>query len=109
MKSGLKNLFAELVRETALSRENLAATHLKPATVRVEIFKAAKAGQSSLRIRLPDGLDVRDTENAVTFNLWAEDNGLRVTWERRACNMPDGRVVDILEPLISWEPKPDES
>ena len=104
MKSGLKQLLAELVKETALARENLAAIHLKPAIARTEIHKAARAGQSSLRIRLPDGLDVRGTDAGVTLQSWAEENGLRVAWERRVCDMPDGRRIDMVEPLISWDP-----
>jgi hypothetical protein len=104
MKSGMKQFLAELLKETALAQENLAAIHLKPASVRSEIYKAAKAGQSSLRIRLPDGLDVSGTDAGVTLQEWADQNGLRMVWERRLCDMPDGRRIDIVEPLISWEP-----
>lgn len=105
MKSGLKELFAELVKETAAAREKRAAEHLNLTTIREQIYKSARTGEFSFRIRLPEGVDVRGTKAGQALQDWGEKEGLRIVWETRACDMPDGRRVDIVEPVISWEPK----
>lgn len=105
MKAKLANLLAELQREAALYRENQAATHLRPERARLLLHEAAKQGQDSVRIRLPEGVNVRGCDSTELFEMWVRENGLTIVWERRMCDMPDGRRVEIEEPEISWHAK----
>lgn len=102
MKAPLARLLPEMLKVMTMTRENIAATHLRPDLVRTKIFEAAKAGHDALCIHLPDGALVRGCENTATFEAWAKENGLKVDWEKRLCEMPDGRRVTITEPVVSW-------
>lgn len=105
MKANLAKLLPELQREAAHARENQAATHLRPEKIRGLLHEAARQGQSSVRIRLPEGMNVRGCDSTELFEVWVRDNGLTIVWERRMCDMPDGRRVEIEEPEISWHTK----
>jgi hypothetical protein len=103
MKPPVARLLPELQRESAHAREKRAAVELNVEVVRMAMHNAAKAGQTALRVRMPSNLDVRGTEAAAQFELWARDNGFRLTWEKRTVDLEDGRRVDVFEPEISWQ------
>lgn len=102
MKARLSPLLPELIRQSDEACERIAATCLKPDVVREKIFEAAKLGLRQLRIRLPDGVNVRTCEATKAFEAWARQTGLRVTWENRSCAMPDGRMSEVWEPEMLW-------
>jgi len=57
-------------------------------------------------MQLPDGLAIRQTEAARKLEKWAKAEGLRLEWQSRTADMPDGRRVEVQEPEFSWEPTP---
>jgi hypothetical protein len=102
MKSGLKKLLGELQAETVRTRETKAEKVLNPETVRSAVYEAAKAGHAALRVKIPDGLDVRNTAAAAAVMTWAKKEGLTLTWHKRVVDLPDNRRVDVHEPEFAW-------
>lgn len=103
MKAKCARLVPTLVAATAAAREREAAKLLGVEVVRVAIHQAAEAGQSGLRLRLPDWLDaVVNTTAARGLMDWARREGLRLDWMPREASLPDGRRVTVVEPEITW-------
>lgn len=103
MKVKQPRLLAVLVEASAEAREREAAKLLGIDVVRIAIHQAAEAGQSGLRLRLPDWLDaVTTTPAARALADWAKREGLRLDWVPREASLPDGRRVTVAEPEIIW-------
>lgn len=102
MKFKLGTFLPELLRQVEQARESLAQEHLGPEKIREVVFKAAQGGHRQIRIRLPDGVDLKGAAATKVFERWAKESGLTLSWENRSCSMPDGRVVVIWEPEITW-------
>jgi hypothetical protein len=104
MKAEVAKLLPTLRQETSAALEVAAAELLDLDRVRLAMFKAARSGLWGMRMRLPDGLPVRQTEAARKLDKWAKAEGLRLEWQSRTADMPDGRRVEVQEPEFSWEP-----
>lgn len=102
MRAPVNSLVAELRRASHSAREKAAGEVLAPETVREAIHQAALLGRESWRIRVPDGLAVDGTAAEAALNAWAKRERLRITWESRHCDMPDGQRVQVAEPILSW-------
>ena len=87
-------------------RARVAAERLDLDRVRLSMFMAARSGLWGVRMQLPDGLAIRQTEAARKLEKWAKAEGLRLEWQSRTADMPDGRRVEVQEPEFSWEPTP---
>ncbi|EAQ33473.1 hypothetical protein NB311A_09836 [Nitrobacter sp. Nb-311A] len=102
MKSPLAALLPELQRATQDGREQVAREHLAPARIRELVHEAALKGHCELRVALPNGIEVRDTDACEDFLTWVKREGLEVEWQSRTCITDDGRSVPMVEPVISW-------
>lgn len=102
MKLPVEKLKPFLQSESAAAREKRAAVELNVEVVRLAMHKAAKEGLTSLRVRIPDNLDVRGTEAATKFEAFFRSEGIMVSWDKRLADLEDGRRVEVWEPEISW-------
>ncbi len=105
MKSPLTRLVPETQRISREACEDIAGKLLTSSAARDWVTQAAKQGLWSWRIKLPDGPDLRFTENAKAFEKWARREGFQVEWHSRSCVTLDGRSIGVWEPEISWLPK----
>jgi hypothetical protein len=102
MKAPLSKLVPELLRSYEIARENLAAGLLRTDKVRTQVHKAAENGHRALRISMPDGLDLRDTESAQALIKWAKVNTLQMDWLSRTATLEGGRQAVGYDVEISW-------
>ncbi|WP_050387323.1 hypothetical protein [Bradyrhizobium pachyrhizi] len=102
MKLNLAKLVPELEKSYAIALENLAATQLRSDKIKMALHNAAKNGHRALRIRLPDGIDLRKTDGAVAFEEWVKENGLTREWQSRVATTEDGRQATGFDVEISW-------
>jgi len=94
----------ELERSYRTALENLAAEHLRSDKIKVLLHNAAKSGHRTLRIALPDGIDLRETDGAGLFKEWAKTNGLRVDWVSRVATLDAGRQSKGFDLEVNWGP-----
>lgn len=102
MKAPVARLLPTLQEETNAALEKAAGELLELDRIRMAMFKAARSGLWGVRMRLPDGLPIRQTEAARKLEKWAKTEGLRLEWQQRTADMPDGRRVEVQEPEFSW-------
>lgn len=69
------------------------------------MLNAAKLGQTALRVKMPNNLDVSGTDAKSAFEKWCKDEGLILTWETRNVDLDDGRRMTVWEPEINWGPQ----
>lgn len=108
MKLPLSKLLPELHRSYRHALEDLAAKHLRSDKIKMALHSAAKNGHQALRISLPNGIDLRNTDGAEIFMQWAKENGLVVEWHSRVATVEDGRQATGFDVEISWN-SPDPS
>jgi hypothetical protein len=104
MKASLSKLVPELERSYRTAIEQLAALHLRSDKVRKQVHDAAKNGHRALRISLPDGIDLRKSDGAQEFEMWAKENGLHVEWSSRVATVEGGRQATGFDVEISLPP-----
>jgi hypothetical protein len=104
MKAEVAKLLPTLQEETSAALDVAAAKLLDLDHIRLSMFMAARSGLWGVRIQLPDGFAIRETEAARKLERWAREEGIRFEWQRRTADMPDGRRVEVQEPEFSWEP-----
>jgi len=102
MKDLRTKLLPVLQQESRAAIEKRAEVELNPSVVRVAMMNAAKAGQTAMRVKMPNNLDVTGTEAKALFVKWCKDEGLALSWESRSVDLDDGRRVTVWEPEISW-------
>jgi hypothetical protein len=105
----VKDLRAKLLpilqHETSAALEKRAEVELNPNVIRMAMMNAAKLGQTALRIKMPNNLDVTGTQAKASFEQWCKAEGLTLTWESRNVDLEDGRRATVFEPEISWVAK----
>jgi len=104
MKASLSKLVPELERSYRTAIEQLAALHLRSDKVRKQIHEAATKGHRALRIPLPDGVDLRHSDGALEFEMWAKENGLHLEWSSRVATLEGGRQATGFDVEISLPP-----
>ncbi|MGY3134544.1 hypothetical protein ACVWZM_005226 [Bradyrhizobium sp. USDA 4501] len=102
MKAPLSKLIPELLRSYETARENLAVGLMRTDKVRSQIHEAAGKGHRALRIAMPDGVDLRDTESAEALKEWVKANGLQLEWLSRTATLEGGRQASGYDVEISW-------
>jgi len=102
MKAPLKKLLPELLRSYEIARENLAAGLMRTDTVRKLVHEAANQGHRALRIAMPDGVDLRDTDSAEALKKWVKAEDLQLEWLSRTATLAGGRQASGYDVEISW-------
>lgn len=103
MRPPIDALRPKLVEFTKEGRTKFADQSYDLDHVRDIVIKAALAGYDSVKLTQSGALNLRNTPAATRLKVWAEEMGLRLEWEARRSFLPDGREVQIEEPILSWQ------